>query len=512
MRLSALILAGIIHLICLNSGRSQNLEQRNEYSWQEQDSVLTTLFQGRAYNVVALMAKEAYDKEKAREETNAAAVAAFALWQGISYLIEQKSEEAHQFLDEALAIYDEYPELRTDKYRDALLNKAELNLQEEDPNTAVQFLNKAISYMASNENRDRELYFSTIREAFNLSLEYQDLTSAETLGRQALSVAQIEFGNESDEYIQALSNIGRIYVAKGDWRRASNLMLQSYQLSKQYLPQNSIRKAYYGLAAIDVQEELGRIKSVDDLYDELIALFDRFTDLQEDNIYPKILSRYGKHLESQGNLDDAYQYLNRSNILLTLRVQSTDPAYIQSQSDVGQILVKQQKYTEASGYYEDAIRQAQLAYGEDSWTEGILRDRLGSLYAEMNRPDAALEQRQKTVEIMNMTLGPNDPQYALSLVSLGLSYAANDQRTEAEDHLMSAYEKIVQLYGEKHLRSFSIQRHLSDFYRGYDADKAADFYDAAANFMVYYYQNCHRTIRQLRVFFLNQSGQLFPSR
>ena len=489
MRLSAYIIAVILPFVYLTKGEAQYLDNFDEYTWQQQDSIITTLFQGRAYTVVSVMSQEAYDREKSRAETDDEAVATFAVWQGIRFILEDNHEEAEKYLGEALDIFNGKPDLRNDKYRDALLNMAELSLQNEDVGQAIQYLEDAVTFMSSSAEPDRDLYFSTILETFELSLQTQDLETAEAMGRQALSVAQSEFGSSSDQYIQGLSNIGRIYAARGDLRRASNLLLQSYELSKQNLPENSIRKAYYGLAAIDIQEKLGRTQSAENIYSELISLFDRFTHLQEDNIYPSILSRYGKHHEALGNLDEAYKYLNRSNILLTLRTNSTDPIYIQSQSDVGQILVKQEKYTEASGYYEDAIRQARLAYGENSWTEGLLRDRLGTLYSEMGRHDAALEQRSKTVEIFNLAIGPNNAQYAMAVLNLGLAHAAADQREKAEEHLLNAYQKIKQLYGANHIRVFNVDRYLSDFYTGFDNGKAATHYQAAARYMIYYYQN-----------------------
>ena len=489
MRLSAYIIAVILPFVYLTQSDAQYLDNFDEYSWQQQDSIITTLFQGRAYTVVSVMSQEAYDREKSRTEIDDEALATFAVWQGIRFILEENHEEAEKYLDEALDIFNGKPDLRNDKYRDALLNMAELSLQNEDVGQAIRYLNDAVTFMSSDAEPDRDLYFSTILETFELSLQTQDLETAETMGRQALSVAQSEFGSSSDQYIQGLSNIGRIYAAKGDVRRASNLLLQSYELSKQNLPEGSIRKAYYGLSAIDIQEQLGRTQSAENIYSELISLFDRFTGLQEDNIYPTILSRYGKHHEALGNLEEAYNYLNRSNILLTLRTNSTDPAYIQSQSDVGQILVKQAKYTEASGYYEDAIRQTRLAYGENSWTEGLLRDRLGVLYTEMGRHDAAIDQRAKTVEIFNLALGPNNAQYAMAVLNLGLAHAAADQRDQAEEHLLSAYQKIKQLYGSNHIRVFNVERYLADFYQGFDNGNAATYFEAAAKFTIYYYQN-----------------------
>lgn len=489
MRLSAYIIAVILPFVYLTTCEAQYLDNFDEHTWQQQDSIITTLFQGRAYSVVGVMSQEAYDREKSRVEKNDAALATFAVWQGIRFILEENQEEAEKYLDEALAIYNSKPDLRNYKYRDALLNKAELSLQNEDVGQAIHYLNDAVVFMTTASEPDKDMYFSTILETFELSLQTQDLENAEAMGRQALSVAQSEYGSSSDQYIQGLSNIGRIYAARGDLRRASNLLLQSYELSKQNLPESSIRRAYYGLAAIDIQEQLGRTQSAENIYNELISLFDRFTHLQEDNIYPTILGRYGKHHEALGNLDEAYQYLNRSNILLTLRTNSTDPIYIQSQSDVGQILVKQAKYTEATGYYEDAIRQARLAYGENSWSEGLLRDRLGALYTEMGRHSAALEQRNKTVEIFNLAIGPNNAQYAMAVLNLGLAHAAADQREKAEVHLISAYQKIKQLYGPNHVRVFNVERYLSDFYTGFDNGKAATHYEAAAKFMVFYYQN-----------------------
>lgn len=464
---------------------AQDKQSFEEAGWQQRDSMIATLYQGGAYQVVGVMIEEAYNAEKSRTVANPEALAVFSMWQGIRNFADRNLKEAEQYLQESIVLFQSIDQPTTNRYLDALMNMADLQAEKQNPGEHLGALDLALTAMEKDVSGFQSLYHSVLLQALESAIQYGEFDRAQEYGRKALRFAQDSFSNQSDEYFQALAAVGRIYLVQGETRRASNLILQAYELAKKYLPSDHLNRVYYGSNAVNVLKNLGRYPAAEVTYQELLQFFEENSSYKNQNLFPALLDEMGLFYEELGDLDKAYDYCERANVLFALRVERTDPLYIKSQINVGNILRRQKKYTEAEGYYRDALQHSQRFYGENNWSEATLREHLGAIYYELGDYPNALMERKKVKEISEQVWGPNHQEFAHALLNLGKTYAKMGDSENARENLETAYTKLTQLFGQNHFRTYDAAKELAFFYQEKDHRSALEKYQSAAEFVIY---------------------------
>jgi tetratricopeptide (TPR) repeat protein/CHAT domain-containing protein len=465
---------------------AQEKQSFEEAGWQQRDSMIATLYQGGAYQVVGVMIEDAYNAEKNRTVVNPEALAVFSMWQGIRNFTDQNLEEAEKYLQESIVLFQSLDQPMTNRYLDALMNMADLQAEKQNPGEHLGALDMTLTVLEKDVSGYQSLYHSVLLQALESSIQYREFDRAQEYGRKALRFAQDSFSNQSDEYFQALAAVGRIYLTQGETRRASNLILQAYELAKKYLPSDHLNRVYYGSNAVNVLKSLGRYPAAEITYLEMLQFFEENSSYKNQNLFPALLDEMGLFYEELGDLDKAYDYYERANVLFALRVERTDPLYIKSQINVGNILRRQKKYTEAEGYYRDALQHSQRFYGENNWSEATLRENLGTIYYELGDYDNALQERKKVKEISEQVWGPNHQEFAHALLNLGKTYAKMGDSENARENLETAYTKLTQLFGQNHFRAYDAAKELASFYQEKDHRSALEKYQSAAEFAIYY--------------------------
>lgn len=452
------------------------------YSWQQKDSVIATLFYGGALNVCDVLIKDAYQAELGKTDKDDRAMAVFSTWQGVRHMAHQQLDSATQFLQEALDIYNEHPAMQDSAYRDVLLNLGDVLSSTGSQEDASILYQRSIAFMDAHEISNKPLYLNSLTGIISLELQMGNHDKAEEFGRKALGFAQNEFGEKTDEYISALTNLGRVYQSKGQSRRASNVILQAYELSKINLPKDHTNRLLYASNAGDIYASLGRQTSEGEVYDEMLQFFEDNPSEQETSLYPMILNRKATWFEAQGNLEEAYDYFNKANILLSLRTERTSAEYIQSEVNMARILRKQEKYLEAEGYYQSALQYAPKLYGEDSWSMAVLHENLGDMYIEMMDYANALKHLQAAVSLFEGHMKDQDPSYAFVLQKLGNAHLKSGLDSLAEDNLAHAQNILVDIYGASHPAVFTNGLKLSKFYWTRNRNKTIDYLRDCKNY------------------------------
>ncbi len=486
MNWSTTIFSFAFLLGCAHSS-AQLIENFDTYSWEQKDSIIETLYRGGAQNVVGIIIDQAYDAETSKVDQDLEALATINVWKGIKSLSENNLVEAQNILQTSVDIYEQNPNLDRRRYRDALINLSDIFSESGDAFRALNNFDKAVLIIESDTSAEAATMLSSYIHGSNLAVTAGEFDMAESYGKKALSTSQNQFASNSNEYFQALSNLGLIYRAKGENRRSSNLILQAYNLAKNYLSEDDPNRIYYGNLAIEDLRLNGRFSAVEEVFEEQLSFYEANSEYQDDISFPVLLNQIGDFHASRNNLEQSYDYYNRANILFELRTENTDPRYIESQANVARILQRQGKYVEAETYYLGALRHTTDAFGENSWTEGYIRDNLASMYTSMQQHEQSLEQRKKANEIIEVTLGPNHPEYAVSSLNIGEAYLELGQDSLARDYLTTAYVKLEQLYGIKHQRVFSAAYSLAEYYCSRDVSLALDYYSRAAEFVEFHF-------------------------
>ncbi len=492
-----ILLFSLHHLVS-----AQDRQTFDEAGWQQKDSMIATLYHGRAYQVVGVMIEDAYEAEKLKPEVNTEALAVFSMWQGVRHITDQNLEDAEKYLKESIDLFQSLDQPSSDRYLDALLNLADLQAQQEHADQYIATVDEALAEIEKDLTDQKELYHSVLIQAMEISTKFEFYDQAQIYGRKALRHAQVNFTNQSDEYFQALLAVGNVYLGQGETRRASNLILQAYDLAKRYLPADHLNRVYYGSNAINVLKSLGRYSAIETTYQEILEFFENNSSYKNQKIYPTLLDEMGIYYEELGDLETAYAYYDRANVLFALRVERTDPLYIQSQINVGNVLRKQKKYTESEGYYKDALQHSINLYGEKNWSEATLRENLGIIYFEMGAYQQALNERIIVKDISEFVWGPNHQEFAYSLLNLGKTYAKIGETDLAKENLETAFTKLIQLFGKNHFRVYDAAKELAVFYQDIDPKASLEKYKIASDFAIY----CKQTI--LPLFSLSDRSEL----
>ncbi len=481
-------LRGVLAIVALVSTLplcAQFMEEFDGYSWQQQDSLITVLYQGGALQVAALMIDKGYETQKAQRPVDPQALAVFSMWQGVKKLSEQSNEEALTFLKESAALYEANPSIQDSLYRDVLINVAEVELMLGRRSEASAQLQRACAFIEQQSPRNEETLLSLYQRIVEIELAESNVTAAEEYGRKALQQAQDKFGNDSEYYFRALYMLGQVYQGKGQGRRASNLILQAYQLAKTYLEDDNLNLVFYGSAAAREHQNLGQYQAAEKAYDEVLSFFDNNPEVQDNLLFPRTMDQVGSFYELLGDYEKAHELYDRANILFTLRADRVSPEYILSQGNMARILRLQEKYTEAEGYYQGALTYAPAVFGDTSWTVGYLKDNLGEVYYQLGDYAQALEQKRSANDIIRLTLGPNRPEFALSLYEIAGIHRAMGSDDEAEANYVQAYELLSNLYGPQHAQVFDIVRTLATFYMGKDQAKTDLYMDQGLDYVLY---------------------------
>ena len=495
----------------------------DEASWQQKDSMIATLYQGGAINVIGGMIGEAYQIEKEKDVQNQEALAIFSMWQGIRYLSEHNPDEAEPFLAEAIQLFASLPNSSAPRHRDALLNMADLQMQKGNTQESISMVEKALQIMEQDIAAQPSIYLATLLQAVEASIQTGAYVKAEEFSRKALNHAQKNFSNQSDEYFRALQSVGKTYLAQGETRRASNLILQAYELAKKYLPEDDLNRIFYGNNAVTILKKLGRYRSAEQTYQEMLQFFEDNPSFKNDNLFPALLDDIGTFYEEQGDLAQAYEYFDRGNVLFALRLERTDPSYIKSQINVGNVLRKQKKFTEAESYYLDALQHIKNVYGDNSWSEAILRENLAGIYFDTEQYSKSLEQREIFKEISELVWGPNHQEFATALFNLGRTHAKLGNLQQAKEFQETSWTKLTKLYGDVHLRVYEVSKSLAELYEVENPVMAIDHYNNAVEFVHYYCRNIlplytsadralimqdfNQLLARFSAFILNQSEQ-----
>ena len=364
-------------------------------------------------------------------------------------------------------------------YRDVLLNMGDVQIAQGAWADASASFQGALALMDAEKSANKALYLNTLTNILSAELQNANLDQAEESAKKALGFAQKNYGEKTDEYISALTNLGKVYQSKGQARRASNVILQAYELAKLHLPSDHTNRLLYGNNAADIYESQGRREAAGIVYDEMLQFFEDNSSQQESALYPIMLEKKAAWLDDAGRIDEAYELYNKANILLSLRTERTSQSYIQSEMNMASILRRQKKYLEAEGYYKSALQYAPQLYGADSRPMAIIHDNLGEMYAQMGAHSQALTHQQAALSLYEMHMKDLDPTYAFSLQKLGSTHQHLGLDSLAEENLIQAQKILIDIYGTSHRTVFENSLEIIKLYWNRDREKVASFLSEA---------------------------------
>ena len=149
---------------------------------------------------------------------------------------------------------------------------------------------------------------------------------------------------------------------------------------------------------------------------------------------------------------------------LILRAQ-LDSTNVAAQNDAGKALVEfLGEFDKATPYYQTAMRQAKLQYGEKSeWVATTLYN-TGMLHYYKGELSEALEDFSQAKDIYSELLGANHPEVATMINAIGLIHHSLGEYQTALDYFLQCAEIRKAAYGENHFDVAAAYNNIGHIY------------------------------------------------
>jgi CHAT domain-containing protein/Tfp pilus assembly protein PilF len=261
---------------------------------------------------------------------------------------------------------------------------------------------------------------------------------------RALTISQASLRSDWD-VVTALSNLGAVYLAKGEYAKAEPLYLRALAIVEHLRPADPplVATVVHNLA------ELHRLKGE---YDEAETLFKRALELREKSLPSEdpLVAASANSLATvyfeRGDYTKAEPLYQRALAIYEKRFGDRHPAVIPPLNNLAELYRTEMKYAEAEPLYERALTIAEQSLPSEHPLVASTLHNLALFYSEKGDYKRAEPLLQRALGISEKVLGGDHPEVAKSLSGLASLYEAEDEYAKAEPLLkrvVSIYEKSL---------------------------------------------------------------------
>jgi CHAT domain-containing protein/Tfp pilus assembly protein PilF len=261
---------------------------------------------------------------------------------------------------------------------------------------------------------------------------------AEKLARQALSICERRFGQNSFDCAWALNYLAAVQMKQGRYSEAIPLYQRELAISEKALGPDhpEVAATLQNLAAI--YGEQGRYADAIPLLQRALAFLEKALGSDNPDV-ATALNNLGVLYEREGRYFDAIPLHQRA---LAIREKALGPDHrnvAQSLSSLAVVYCDQGRYADALPLYERVLAIEEKVLGpEHPDVAGTLND-LALLYDAQGRHGDAILVYQRALAIHEKALGPNHPDVATSLNNLAAVYTEQGRYADA----LPLYERAL---------------------------------------------------------------------
>jgi tetratricopeptide (TPR) repeat protein/cellulose biosynthesis protein BcsQ len=301
-----------------------------------------------------------------------------------------------------------------------------------------------------------------------LSLEEGDLSTAETVLREAVQVAERGFGSDDLRVADYLERLGDALTAAGKTQEALKLTTRALDL----------RRAAVGPrhpAIADLDDKLGALLAQVGRLEESRSYFQQSLDARREILGPdhpalaSNLERLADTATAMGSLREAEEYLNEA---LSIGASAGPEVRARILGRLGSLSLRKRDLSAAEGYFESAIKSSDPNSQDPAtadWLDGLAQVAIAN--GDFDKAQSCYERAQLTREA---ALGPSHPDTLRSVVNLGDLAAAQGKWERADTN----YRRVIHLVGrtvggEAHPLAGEVYRKL-----GTVAQNRGDYHEA----------------------------------
>jgi len=276
----------------------------------------------------------------------------------------------------------------------------------------------------------------------------KDITVREMLDRGTDQV--LEDGLIEDPVVRAkfMETLGNVYRRLGALDKAEQLLMEAIQ----------IRRSLYGSMHLEIASSLSRIGSLltdqGNYVDAVETLREALTIQQE-----LLGDDHHDTVDTMNNLANALQSSNRMNesellyrkIISINRNHEDRQEYLATNlTSLGNLLSKQQNYTEAEELLHEALEIRQRILGREHPRTAVTLNNLAQMLRRSGSAESAEPLLRESIEIRKITLGDDHPSVAIGINNLALALRDMGRFDEAEPLFRESLERRINHFGEEH--------------------------------------------------------------
>lgn len=302
--------------------------------------------------------------------------------------------------------------------------------------------------------------------ANNLAAIYTQLTrydEAEVFYKQAISIAEENYGKNSPYVSLGWLNLGQLYYESGKFAQAREVLTHS--LSTLQSPEAKATMYYainlHHLGEVDRLE--GNFKEAENYYKQAIAA--GATSIGKNHpYYAGALQNYGELLTRIGRYKDAETQFNEA---LAICERQTNPNFPQKGKvwrELAYLYEEQGKYQQAEEMCNKALELSKKVYGTKHGEYASNLNCLATIYESEGKYAEAEPIFKECLTIRQQVFGHENPKVIRTLKNLGSLYTNEGKLTEAETTLNQALKLAEQKYKVDNAEITDIARELCETY------------------------------------------------
>jgi tetratricopeptide (TPR) repeat protein len=272
---------------------------------------------------------------------------------------------------------------------------------------------------------------------------------AETWAKQAVDLAQQEFGVEQLSYSTSLSNLAAVYQQEGRYAEAEPLFKRALAIDQKALSADDpgIATDLDNLAAL--YDSQGRYAEAEPLYQRALAINERALGA-DDPAVATSLNNLAVLYWDEGRYAEAEPLYRRALAIHEKTLGPDHPDVATDLNNLASLYNAQGRYAEAEPLSKRALAIRQKSLGPDHPDVASSLNNLALLYEIQGRYTEAEPLFQRALAIYEKALGPNHPDVAMALNNLAELYQTQGRYAEAEPLFQRALANVEKALGPDH--------------------------------------------------------------
>jgi tetratricopeptide (TPR) repeat protein len=257
-----------------------------------------------------------------------------------------------------------------------------------------------------------------------------DFANAESTFRRIVEIIEKKLGAEHREIIRPISNLATLYNEMGDYTRAEPLYQRALSVSEKKLEADHLLTAALLNNLAELYFKKGDFARAEPLHRRALAIREKKLGI-EDPLVARSINNLAKIYDVTGDYDRAEPLYRRALAILEKALEADDPDIATPLNNLASLYVETGNLDRAEPLFQRSLKIYEKALGPEHQDLAAPLNNLGQLYLEKGNYPEAERLYQRSLTIAEKILGAKHPDVADTLSNLGNLYTAQGNIAQA---------------------------------------------------------------------------------